>query len=191
MAAFLSNLPWIILSLILTAGVVLAYLGLNNRIVIYFDIWDLLRSFMAVACTIFGVLFYVSGQNEDVTGIGKSDFYLWFGFPVSMTAGFLCFASTAYSSFKHNRSWTLGAVVTIFKIAITPMVSLFIFMCFARYKNKKLETSQRLTALTLIYCIALIMCRLVNGPEVYAIRGWPLPMHESDESDVDTDRISG
>jgi len=125
--------------------------GFRNRIVLYFDFRDV---FFSVLGPLLFVAFWLTWtKNGDVV------------IPLVLIAcGALCTIYSIVTSVHHNQSVAIGVAVAVFKLSISV---LWLCLIFGQLKRRQKQTAGRIVFVLL----AILMARLINGPDVYEERG--------------------
>lgn len=150
-------------------------LGASHRVVIYYDLIDFTWSFtwiisLLVAVFLGGLLLYREGDPDPtLTGMTVIG--------VSTVISIVSFIKVFWNSVRYNRSLPVGLIVGVFKIIFG--VTFVLFLALASQSNQQQPRRRRqtnwLVAALAAFLVAVLYRSAINGPEVYARRGWPPP----------------
>ncbi|MBF0552036.1 MAG: hypothetical protein HQK60_16065 [Deltaproteobacteria bacterium] len=166
----------ILLLILVYCGVMFygVYLGLTKKAVFFYDVNDSVLSFspfVAAALTIF-----FSGGSPGAAIIR----YILFS-----TAGSLFIIASYRTLFYNKFNWTILAPVLLAKIFLSSLAkicfSLFVILKAVKLvlptgKSSREKQSNRAWDAVVLSFFVSLMKRLINGPEVYEIKGWELPV---------------
>lgn len=148
-------------------------LGANHRVVIYYDLMDFSWSFLwiislFVAIFVGGALLYKEGSPDPtltgmiVIGLG------------TVTAIF-SFIKVFWNSVKYNQSLPTGLIVGLFKIIFGVTFVLFLALASQTDQQQRRRRTNWVVAAISAFLVVVLYRSAINGPEVYARRGWPPP----------------
>lgn len=148
-------------------------LGANHRVVIYYDLMDFTWSFswvlsLAVAIFVGGALLHKDGSSDPtLTGM----IVISLG---TITAIF-SFIKVFWNSVKYNRSLPTGLIVGLFKIIFGVTFLLFLALASQTDQRQRRRRTNWVVAAVSAFLVVVLYRSAINGPEVYARRGWPPP----------------
>ena len=147
---------------VVIAFVAMIVAGVKNKIVIYFDVNDLLISFAPWVSLFFGVFIAngyenkIIGEGIAIIGVVSALFFLVWSMKLSIT---------------YNKSIGLGLFVGIFKI----LSSLLAIIIFIGQLRKIFGNRSAFGAVVILGFFAWLGKKLINGEQVYINKGWEMP----------------
>lgn len=147
-------------------------LGANHRVVIYYDLMDFSWSFLwiisfVLATFVGSALLYKEGQSEpSLTGLAIIG--------TGTLTSIFSFIMVFWNSVRHNRNVPTGLLVGLFKIIFGVTFVLFLALASQVDQQRRRRTNWLWAALSAFLVVALYRSA-INGPEVYARRGWQPP----------------
>lgn len=169
-----SDLAGIFLFAILAASIALLIAGGMKKVVIFYDGADFGTAAVAAVALWLADAMFISSPFSTSFFNGV---WHWLAAPALALLGAAAAVRTVSSAIKHNSHLSLPAAVAVgvFKMLF---VALTIFVILAQLtKAKDPETSRKDTAIALITALlaGALAKSMINGPDVYARKGWAPP----------------
>ena len=164
----LITILWIAASFV---GIGLLVAGAERKIVIYFDGADMAVTGLAIFLPLAAWLLHVSRlfESDIFNGMVR-----WVLSPGLAIAGLACMIASFKSSIRHNRSITLGLLVGLFKIVFLTLTAIVVLGQMSKLTDEKTTFIEALGSILMIAACAILARAMINGPEVYAAKGWEL-----------------
>ncbi|GAB1411717.1 hypothetical protein MASR1M97_04530 [Candidatus Desulfobacillus denitrificans] len=150
-------------------GIGLLIAGAERRVVIYYDGTDMAVTGLAVALLLLGWGLSDSSLFESAAVNGA---VRWIVAPLLAIAGLFCMIANFRSAIAHNRSIALGLLVGLFKIVFLALSIVVILGQFSRLTEERTSFGDAVVAILLIAACVIVTRAMINGQEVYAVKGW-------------------
>lgn len=158
------------------AMLVLLFLGMSDRVVVFFDaqdvFWSLMPFISLVGSSLIAVGLSVTAESPELrhSTARLIDLVMTLG----LLASALSLVISVYNSIYHNRNFALGLLLGFFKVNIALLMGILTLSQLSKaFKvwrgNVVLSMS---SGLLFAYVTGWLWTRLVNGPRVYSRRGW-------------------
>lgn len=154
------------------AAVVLVIAGLNNKLVVYFDLADMGISALALLAPL--VLVMLASFHPFATPVWSKAWTIGLE-TTGWALGAYFLALNMKSAIYHNRSVPVGVMVGLLKMAYLVFSFVVVYSQLRDSDEPRRTRSQTLMSLALIAGVVFLGRALINGERVYHARGWPLP----------------
>lgn len=161
---------WLLLLLLSALFGFLVALGVGRHVVVYYDTRDLAGS--TASALLLCVGFFALKASFDETSARLT--WLLVGMAAA-GAGLWAGIRSISACIVHNRSRPVGVVIGVFKIAFAGIAIAGAMASLSKATDPKEVAADRLSAALNLFLFALIAYALINGPDVYARRGWVAP----------------
>ncbi|TIC80310.1 hypothetical protein [Crenobacter intestini] len=154
---------WVELSLYicLFVAIVLLFAGASRRVIIYFDLSEVMVSLLAVLLPVFCYIMYGSGPFENWWARTLWEFVAT---PLAGLFGVLFFALNFIQAWNNSGSALMALVVGVFRLFF---VAFFVVIVFGQLERlEKRKASEKIGAVLVIFLAGMLARALVNGMEV-------------------------
>lgn len=166
---------------LLAIGVLVA--GARQKLVIYYDVADLLLSLMAVLLPFGCYLMFSSTPFEDQR---FNWVWHWLLVPLIGLLGAVCLFCNFQQAWIHSRSLWLTIIIGMFKLTFVVLLLVIVIGQLERLDDRQASHGEKASAWIWIILAGVLARALINGRAVYRYKGWSLPdrgSHSSLQSD--------
>lgn len=170
--AFYSDLENLAVFLGFCTGLAILVAGAMRKVVVFYDTKDMGLSLLAL---IMPLIAYATWTSTPFQTSGLDLVFRVVVPPLNTVAALVLIVNTIHSAAKHNRSILLGIPIGIFKIVLATFAAMTFIEVITKALDKNAKRREVSAAAFLFLLTAIVTGALINGPAVYASKGWPLP----------------
>ncbi len=168
----MENLPIIGAVVAAIAFLVMLIAGASNKVVIYFNVKDLVISFMPWVLVLLGMIIPELAPDA----LAGLELYVLYG---CLTVAALFIIWSVRLSIFYNQNLLLGLTSGVFKVLISLVGLLIVVGQMGKIFSKDSGGKDKIIALVVFGLFFWLGKKLINGHEVYLAKGWSLPEQEA------------